>query len=217
MEIEQRSLGPVRIAWTDASFVDADLDAIMRRLGGDQLHRYRQLDAVRARRFATGRLLLTALVAPTHDGATTISSVCAHCGGDHGRPQVDGAPLAVNLSYAGDMVVAAAVPRISASAVGIDVERVSSDGPAGLLRDLAPLYAPLPPPTLERWTAFEAVVKADGRGLRIPPADVAFGEASALLLPGGQTVRIAGERVAIEVAPAPGPPGHTVSIAIVAA
>lgn len=215
MKIEHALLGPVHIAWADAASVDTDLDAAMQRLGDDQHRRYRQLDAPRARRFATGRMLLTALVPAPHDGAVSISSACDQCGGDHGRPSVDGSPYAVNLSYAGDTVIAAAVVRAAASAVGIDIER-SADATEAPMNDLSRLFSPLPPPTLRAWTEIEAVVKADGRGLRIPPADVAFGGASAVLLPGSRIVTVRGIQDTFEVASAPGPPQHVVSVAVVA-
>ncbi|MES2865549.1 4'-phosphopantetheinyl transferase family protein [Microbacterium sp. KRD172] len=214
MKIEEAALGPVRIAWTSA-VDDADLLGAVRVLGPSQRIRHDSMDAVRARRFATGRRLLSALVHGPSAGAVRIESVCDRCGGDHGRPRIEGAPFAVSLSYAGDMVVAAAVGLDAASAVGIDIERRTSDVDSPM-RELTHLFAPHEPPGLREWTEIEAAVKADGRGLRVPPADVAFGERSPML-PGGRVVHVPGRLERMEVAPAPGPPDHIVSVAVVAA
>lgn len=214
VKIEEVTLGPVRIAWTVAAD-DADLLDAVRVLGPSQRIRHDSMDAVRARRFATGRRLLSALVHGPSAGAVRIESVCERCGGDHGRPRVEGAPFTVSVSYAGDMVVAAAVGLDAASAVGIDIERRTSDVDSPM-SELTNLFAPHEPPGLREWTEIEAAVKADGRGLRIPPADVAFGERSSML-PGGRAVHVPGRRERMEVAPAAGPADHVVSVAVVAA
>jgi 4'-phosphopantetheinyl transferase len=213
--IEEAVLGSAHIAWALA-VDDSDLRDAVRALGPSAKARHDGMDAARGRRFATGRRLLTALVARSTAGAVRIESVCDRCGRDHGRPRVEGAPFAVSISYAGDMVAAVAVALDSASAVGIDIERRTSvdDDP---LSGLAHLFAPRTPPGLREWTEIEAAVKADGRGLRIPPADVAFGERCAMLLPGGRVVHVPGRHERVEVAPAPGPPDHVVSVAVVAA
>lgn len=211
------ALGPVRIAWSEVDSEVRAVESTLRRLGGTQLRRHQNLDSTQARRFTTGRLLLAALIPELiSTDSVRLTSICEQCGGDHGRPQVEGAPFAVSVSYAGDMVVAAAVALESASALGIDMEPRSGSEDAPL-SDLARLFAPRAPPGLREWTAIEAAVKADGRGLRIPPSDVTFGERSSLLLPDGQTVQIPGRDNHVEVAAAPGPPGHVVSVAVISA
>lgn len=210
------AVGPVRIAWGEVDPAVAAEDTL-RMLGRSQWDRHQNLDAAHRRRFATGRLLLATLVPQlTSDDRIRLTSVCDQCGGDHGRPRVEGAPFAVSISYAGDMVAAAAVALGSASAVGIDIERRTADDGAPM-SELMRLFAPRTPPGLREWTEIEAVVKADGRGLRIPPSEVAFGERSAMLLPEGRAVRVPGRHECFEVAPAPGPPDHIVSVAVVAA
>lgn len=210
-------LGPVRIAWGEVDPGACAVDDTLRRIGSSQLRRHQNLDSPHTHRFATGRLLLAALIPEliTIDGVR-LTSVCEQCGGDHGRPRVEGVPFAVSVSYAGDMVVAAAVALDSASAVGIDIEPRSNSDDAPL-SDLARLFAPRIPPGLREWTEIEAAVKADGRGLRIPPSDVTFGERSEMLLPGGRAVQIPGRDDYVEVAAAPGPPGHVVSVAVISA
>lgn len=188
MIFDQGTLGPVQIAWALAP-------------------------PGRAHRFATGRLLLAELVPALRTDAATVERRCARCGGDHGRVRVVGAPYAVSISYAGEMVVAAAVLLAAASALGIDVEPRSEDVDAPLT-ELAGLFAPRTPPGLRCWTQIEAVVKADGRGLDVPPADVAFEGPSASLLPGGRAARVPGNSDRFEVASAPGPAGYIVSAAV---
>lgn len=116
-------------------------------------------------RFLAGRMLLRELAAELtgHDLASiTVTAACPDCGLEHGRPHVDG--LFVSLSHAGEFVVAAAS---ATEAVGVDVEsrNVSRERIAGL-HDVAG------GDDLEHWTRVEAVLKADGRGLRVDPREV---------------------------------------------
>lgn len=185
----------------------------MSQVGESALLRYRRLDTAKAGRFAVGRLLLAELVPAVGTDAATIESRCEHCGGDHGRPRVVGATFAVSVSYAGEMVVAATVPRESSSTLGVDIEPRSDEVDAPLT-ELAGLFAPRTPPGLRTWTEIEAVVKADGRGMRIPPVDVTFGGPSATLLPGGRSAGVPGNPAGFEVASAPGPAGYIVSVAV---
>lgn len=211
---EHRAWGPVQIAWASAHASATDLDAGMQVLGDAALRRYRNLDADAGRRFAVGRLLLAELIPALGTDAATIESLCEHCGSsDHGRPRVAGAPYAVSVSYAGETVIAAAVPLEAASALGIDIEPGSTDDDAPLT-ELTGLFSPHTPPSLRAWTEIEAVVKADGRGMRVSPADVSFGRPSAVLLPDGRAGGVPGNPGGFEVASAPGPAGHIVSVAL---
>jgi 4'-phosphopantetheinyl transferase len=106
--------------------------------------------------------------------AVRAGRVCPHCAGtDHGRPwaSVAGTPVGVSLARAPGVVALAVGP----SALGVDVERVSRVAAAPLdvftpdeLRradgDSALLAA--------AWAAKEAVLKRDGRGLRVDPLAV---------------------------------------------
>ncbi|MDQ0642575.1 4'-phosphopantetheinyl transferase family protein [Microbacterium murale] len=215
--IDSFSLGPVRIAWATIDPPAFAVQETLRQIGDSQLLRHQGLDEPSAKRFAAGRLLLAELIPEliSADGVR-LTSVCDQCGGDHGCPRIEGAPFTVSLSYAGDMVVAAAVALESASAVGIDIEPRASNDDAPL-HELTRLFAPRSPPGLREWTEIEAAVKADGRGLRIPPSAVRFGEHSAMLLPGGRRVLVPDRRDRFEVAAVPGPPAHIVSVAVVAA
>ena len=112
--------------------------------------------------FLAGRLLLKALVTElTGEGTPVIEQTCADCGGPHGRPTVAGLWLSLSRCAVGVVAAAASVP------VGIDVEPAGSDAVAGM--------------SLAEWTRTEAVLKADGRGLRVDPGEVAFTGSTATL------------------------------------
>ncbi|WP_181435503.1 4'-phosphopantetheinyl transferase superfamily protein [Curtobacterium sp. MCPF17_051] len=115
--------------------------------------------------------------------AVRAGRVCPYCAGtDHGRPWATAAATTVGVSLSrAPGVVALAV---GAPALGVDVERVSRVA-------AAPLDA-FTPDELRRadgdpallaaaWAAKEAVLKRDGRGLRVDPlaveVDVAAGTA----------------------------------------
>lgn len=120
--------------------------------------------------------LLTAVVCACGvDGAAVRAGrVCAHCGGtDHGRPwaEVDGSAVGVGLARTRGVLALAVGP----GPLGVDVERVSSVAAAPLdvftageraraAGDVRVLAA--------CWAAKEAVLKRDGRGLRVDPAEV---------------------------------------------
>ena len=98
------------------------------------------------------------------DAATiVISATCPDCGGAHGRPTVLGHPeLHVSLARTPGFVVAA----VSASgAIGIDAELLTgSPERAVAVGALTGIQS------LRHWTRVEAVLKADGRGLRVDPS-----------------------------------------------
>ncbi|NYF14566.1 hypothetical protein HDC34_002893 [Pseudoclavibacter sp. JAI123] len=126
-----------------------------------------------------------------------LEAVCSHCGStSHGKPSIPGLPVLVSIAYAGSAVFVALASADDVGALGIDAEALRSHGdsapalpapalPAPALPDRAlsePDQDPSPPAPsrdafdpaldLERWTAVEAVLKADGRGLRVDPSFV---------------------------------------------
>jgi 4'-phosphopantetheinyl transferase len=143
-----------------------------------------------ARGTRTGRPLLRALVAELvaqlagvasdHiDPATVrIEARCPDCGGAHGRPVVMAPEAArrihVSLSHVGDIVVGvASVDRT----IGVDAEptgALADPERAHRIRELIGLDVDpgADVDALLRWTAVEAVLKADGRGLRVDPRTV---------------------------------------------
>lgn len=189
--IGPRLIGPVRIAWASV----------------DEPGRAPETGRPRA----AGRMLLTALLSDLGLRGERLTQRCSHCGAvDHGALATASGHAVVSVSYAEGLVVAAAALRTDAAAIGVDVERESG---SGRMVDLAALFAPLPPPTTAEWTAIEAVVKADGRGLRIPPGDVRVGERPASTLPGARLATLPDGR-RFHVARVTGPNGHVVSVAI---
>ncbi len=110
---------------------------------------------------AADRAMLRNAVAPF-----VVSQRCPDCGGDHGRPIVDADGLWASLSRAGGMV---AIAVSTAGPVGVDIESRAA-------ADRFPLDSgaePLEPVRL--WTIKEAVLKADGRGLRCDPRELVIG------------------------------------------
>jgi 4'-phosphopantetheinyl transferase len=118
---------------------------------------------------SAGRAADRALLA----GFGTVTQHCPDCGGDHGRPVVAEPGRWVSLSRAGGLVT---VAFSTAGPVGVDLEssEAVSRHPAQGLRH----------PDAAEWTTKEAVLKADGRGLRVDPAE--------LVVAGGRLVEWAG-------------------------
>lgn len=122
-------------------------------------------------RFRAGRTaLLTAAARFTgvEPRTLTIDATCPDCGRSHGRPRVVGAPAPVHISltHAGGRAIAVA----SAVPVGVDAEtRAALRAQRAGVRLVAPASGA---ESLRHWTRVEAVVKADGRGLRIDPRSV---------------------------------------------
>ncbi|MFT4306699.1 MAG: hypothetical protein QM604_07390 [Microbacterium sp.] len=202
---------PVRVAWAEVrAGAVPDPDEVAR-LVPDQAGRAREMAPEAAARFVRGRMLMARLAGEvTGRPSAMITSRCERCGGNHGRPAVVDAPAVVGVSYSGGMVVAAAAPSAEITALGVDVE--AGEDPDRRLADLAALFAPSRPPTLREWTLIEAAVKADGRGMRIPPAQVRMAGVSRA---GRVGVRLPGRARPIETLAVRGPAGHVVSLAVV--
>lgn len=186
MSAGRARLGPVLIAWRAASVTE---------------------------RFDAGRALLGELVRELTGAAEVeIFRHCPRCGSDdHGPPQVRGLPVAVSVSYAGEMVAVAAVRVMDAAAVGIDIE---ADGSAHRVEELGPLFAPHPVPDLRGWTLVEAALKADGRGLNVDPSTVRLDSAADTILGEGFAASRPDDAAPVTAAAAPGPEGFVLSVAV---
>jgi len=114
--------------------------------------------------FLAGRLLLHDLAAELGAG-TDLVALCPDCGGPHGKPSLVDSDLELSLSHGAGVVVAAA---FWGAAVGVDIEGAPDEAA------LAAIGVVAGEATLERWTRVEAVLKADGRGLRVDPRRVSF-------------------------------------------
>ncbi len=121
---------------------------------------------------ATAALLVRAIagralgVAP---GLATITRRCPGCGGPHGAPYVDGAPL-LSVSHCDGLAVVASC----ALPVGVDAEPADRDG---LLAITGMLLHPDeevhdPADLLRTWVRKEAVSKATGVGLTVPLTEI---------------------------------------------
>ena len=106
--------------------------------------------------------------------STAVGRRCAHCGSDtHGRPwaTVHGVAVGVSLSRTPGVLALAVGPV----GLGVDVERVSRVAAAPLDASTPgehARYGADPARLTACWAAKEAVLKRDGRGLRVDPASV---------------------------------------------
>lgn len=156
---------------------DPGTEGVMPRLSaGDRT----RLDGLRAEgdraRFLAGRTALLRAAAEAGEPGVAVDATCPDCGAAHGRPQARGAgqPLYLALAHAGGAAYATAA-RVP---VGIDAEPLDTPpGRRAAIDDLAPGHGDV----LRRWTAIEAVLKADGRGLRVSPDAVRLGRWRAVL------------------------------------
>ncbi|SFW62699.1 4'-phosphopantetheinyl transferase family protein [Amycolatopsis australiensis] len=136
------------------------------------------------RRFLTGRVLAK-MVAAERLGvpaeAVKFDATCEDCGKPHGRPRIPGQDLTLSISHSGELIGVAATPSVP---VGLDVETATRRTDDGLIEyALSPAEtAHLTGLTAEEkaaaffvyWTRKEAVMKATGRGLRIPLKSITF-------------------------------------------
>lgn len=137
------------------------------------------------RRRARGRTAVAealGLLLGAGPGGVDVSAIrsarCPDCGERHGRPEVDETgtiprDVALSVAHAGDVSIAAAA---RAGSVGIDLEELSAALSFGLAAPAGIAPARSDAETLRRWTRVEAVLKSDGRGLRVDPGLVALAE-----------------------------------------
>jgi 4'-phosphopantetheinyl transferase len=172
--------GGVRVAWgRPAAF---DRDRALGLLGAAERARAGVTRDDRLDRFLLGRMLLRDLAADAggvQAEQVAVEAACERCGLEHGRPRLRwpdaaGPAPSVGLASCDGLVVAALAPP--EVAVGIDVERpraATSRGAEVERRDAVSQLLGGPRRTaIRRWVRAEAVLKADGRGLRVEPAHV---------------------------------------------
>ena len=114
-----------------------------------------------------GRALLRRLAAEQLGIASekvTLTQRCPDCGGPHGRPVVAGSELRVSLARC---VLGAVAVAAWGTGIGVDVEPLAQT-PARL----AAIEEVAGGAGIAHWTRVEAVLKADGRGLRVDPRRV---------------------------------------------
>ena len=175
--------GGVRLAW--ASPDEFDRGRALHLLGSAERARaVRTANAGLRDRFLLGRMLLRDLAAEAvgmRAEAVEVAAVCERCGAEHGRPRLRWSdalapPPAASLASCAHLVVAAIAP--AGVAVGVDVEpaRVPREADAARRGAIVELLGGTPRTAVRRWVRAEAVLKADGRGLRVEPGQVAFSE-----------------------------------------
>ncbi|MFJ2979588.1 4'-phosphopantetheinyl transferase family protein [Curtobacterium sp. NPDC087082] len=159
--------------------------------------------------------LLTAVAsaAGVDVSAVRAGRVCPHCAAtDHGRPwaEVDGSAVGVSLARTTDLVALAVGPP----GIGVDLERVSRVAAARLDAFTPGELARSGDDTARAacWAVKEAVLKRDGRGLRVDPTrvDVDLGRGTAVLDGVSQPVTVLFPAVDVVLAVAAG--GAPVSV-----
>lgn len=103
-------------------------------------------------------------------GAAIVTARCLDCGGDHGEPIVSAErPAWASVSHAesnGEWMSAIAVSFDAP--IGVDLElREQPPERLAAIREVTGYAGEYP---LAHWTRVEAVLKADGRGLRVDPS-----------------------------------------------
>jgi 4'-phosphopantetheinyl transferase len=165
-------------------------DELVRLLDGESRRRAQTItDRGRRDAHITGQALLRVVMAPlvgVPPARIALDRTCIRCGGPHGKPRVVGAHVDLSLTYAGRTVLLAVSPR-PRTLVGLDAEPPrptpglgSAPGADGTLaqevlgraewHEWQALPAAEQGPALVRWwTRKEAVLKALGPGLAVPP------------------------------------------------
>lgn len=159
---------------------EADLaDARGRLNEGERARAGRYRDVMARERFELGasmvrRCAACALGIPARD--VVVDRTCDRCGQMHGRPRVVGSGLELSVSHSGDLVLVAVS---DGSPIGVDVEDIAARGPVDHTELAMRVCDPIERPHvgslrdfLVYWTRKEALLKASGEGLRVPPADV---------------------------------------------
>ncbi|WP_411721457.1 4'-phosphopantetheinyl transferase family protein [Mycetocola sp.] len=163
------------VRWADPAALAGREDEALTLLSSEERARLdATIPSLARERLLWGRMLLRELVgglAAVSPPAVEIAARCIDCGGPHGRPVVVGGTdhvraLTLSVSACAGMLVVGAADRIS---IGVDVEpRAGTDERVRAIRQLTGHEED----PLRHWTQVEAVLKADGRGLRVDPANV---------------------------------------------
>ncbi|AWB94412.1 hypothetical protein DCE93_00935 [Agromyces badenianii] len=199
--------GGVRVRWAHPD--DFDRERALHLLGGAERARAAgTVNGAQRDRFLLGRMLLRELaadVAETGDigpGEIEIRASCERCGAEHGRPSIvwpdaAGPPPLASLASCAELVIAAVAP--AGSHVGVDIERgraeASRDAENERRRAVTRLIGGSSRSAIRRWVRTEAVLKADGRGLRVEPGAVSFERGVARIEDGSTRYRIIDLRV----------------------
>lgn len=161
----------LELRWMSAALSPAERREARGALTPAEHERYESLAAGDS--FLAGRLLLRRLAVELTGREPVLVTVCPDCGGCHGKPVLEDSGLHLSLSHTQGFVVAAAHRNAS---VGIDVEELQQSDDR-----LDAIEAMTGQRCLRAWTRVEAVLKADGRGLRVDPSLVSIEGDTAVL------------------------------------
>ncbi|MFJ9743401.1 4'-phosphopantetheinyl transferase family protein [Streptomyces sp. NPDC101166] len=167
--------GVCQLWWASSRDAHPTLRGLLDEDGRARARRLRQ-PAARALHLTAHALART--VAAAHlgvpAGELALTATCKRCGGPHGKPRPPG-PLGLSWSHSGDRVVVAVT---LGAEVGVDVEHIAPYAPETAERVLRgperAVLAALPEPRrpvgfVRYWTRKEALLKATGDGLAVPP------------------------------------------------
>ncbi|MFD5093297.1 4'-phosphopantetheinyl transferase family protein [Amycolatopsis thailandensis] len=170
------------VRWSEPLPAEPRFLALLDELEQGRYDTYRQ--DIDKRRFLTGRVLAKTVAAERLGlavEAVKFDATCEDCGKPHGRPRIPDAPLMLSISHSGDLIGVAAT---AGTAVGLDVETATRRAEDSLME-----YALTPTEQaaisglsdeqratafFTYWTRKEAVMKATGKGLKIPLQSITF-------------------------------------------
>lgn len=202
---------------------EAEAVSLRTRMSGADLLALDDRPTARRAGLLTGRDLIREVIAAGAPGkhlgdqpghSPRIDAVCRDCGGPHGPVRVTG--YRVSVSHSGGVTAVAVVSDEDArvtgiEGIGLDLEITTAGSEkADAVRALLAEPDLSDEQTLGRWTEIEAVLKADGRGLRVSPDAVRIADAE-----GGRVARIADRPgVVFEVLTVDVGPGLAASLAV---
>ncbi|WP_037317751.1 4'-phosphopantetheinyl transferase family protein [Amycolatopsis orientalis] len=170
------------VRWSPPLPAEPRFLALLDELEQGRYDTYRQ--DIDKRRFLTGRVLAKTVTAERLGLAVeevSFDATCDDCGKPHGRPRVPGAPLMLSISHSGDLIGVAAT---AGTPVGLDVETATRRADDSLIEyALSPAEQAAVSGLLAEqrttafftyWTRKEAVMKATGKGLKIPLQSITF-------------------------------------------
>ena len=205
---------PIRLWWIRLTTAPPANDLLADLSADEQQRAAAFLDATARRRFITARAALRRMLAAALNRAPPATALSVD---RHGKPfALDAAAPAFNLAHSADLILLAATPS---GAIGVDVEQQRTlpefDDLAARVMTAREFAAWRQLPAAARshafyrlWTAKEALMKCDGRGLRLPPQQIALG----LGRPVQRRLTLDGHRLAVRDVPAP--LGYSAALAI---
>lgn len=173
--------GPAHL-W-DMRVPDTVPDGLLAILSAEEMEAMRRFHRPSdALRFATRRAAMRVVLGHTlgrEPRQLVFDRACRHCGGDHGKPRVDGG-VDFSVSSSGQRVLMAIT---DGGAIGVDIEERTRDAADMAARVLAPGERETVPTdhAIDRWCCKEALLKATGYGLAIEPSSIELVESEGCL------------------------------------